>query len=396
MASGRLAVGSFLTTVASLAGALGTASAFASLLASLLSLTACGDDLPRDEICGDKREAAGFDIDQPFCEKLSTYALFADTAKQIPAEGVLPFTVATALFADRSEKDRFIVLPPGGTMAWRDSEAFELPVGSVLVKTFRFPRDARDATRADQLIETRLLVRRAKAWEGAAYVYDRNGEAKLAIEGAEVPVDWIDAAGVAQHQQYLVPNKNQCKNCHEEVAGVLTPLGPKARHLNRPGEAKNGDDGVIDNQLQHWIDTGVLTGAPPVAQWPKSAVADDPASGTLEQRARTWLDISCSHCHNPKGAARTSGLDLSLTATPATLGICKPPVATGRGSAGRPYDIVPGRPDDSIIMARLESTEPEIKMPELGRTLVDTQGTALIREWILSLSGACTPTAAAQ
>jgi uncharacterized repeat protein (TIGR03806 family) len=386
MATGRLARGaSILTTVASLAGPLCSVGGFA-------ALAGCGDDLPRDEICGDKRDAAGFDVDQPFCDKLSTYALFADPAKQLPAEGVLPFTVSTSLFADRADKDRFIVLPAGATMAWRDSEAFELPVGSVLVKTFRFPRDARDATRAQQLIETRLLVRRAKGWEGAAYVYDRNGEAKLAIEGAEVPVDWIDAAGVEQHQQYLVPNKNQCKNCHEETDGVLTPLGPKARHLNRSGEDRNGDDGAISNQLQHWIDSGVLTGAPPATQWPKSAVAYDATSGTLEQRARTWLDISCAHCHNPKGAARTSGLDLSLTATPATLGICKPPVATGRGSAGRPYDIVPGRPDESIIMARLESTEPEIKMPELGRTLVDTQGTALIREWILSLSGACTPT----
>lgn len=379
MASGRLATGStFLATVASLVGA-GAA------------LAACGDDLPRDEICGDKRDSAGFDIDQPFCEKLSTYALFADTARQIPAEGVLPFTVATTLFADRADKDRFIVLPSGGTMGWRDSEALELPVGSVLVKTFRFPRDARDASRPQQLIETRLLVRRAKSWEGAAYIYDRNGEAKLAIEGGQVPIDWIDASGVAQHQEYLVPNKNQCKNCHEEVEGTMSPLGPKARHLNRPGAPHGGDDGVVANQLQHWIDLGALTGAPPAAQWPRSAVAFDPASGTLDQRARTWLDINCAHCHNPRGAARTSGLDLSLTATPANLGICKPPVATGRGSAGRQYDIVPGKPDESIIMARLESTEPEIKMPELGRTLVDTQGVALIREWITAMPGACIP-----
>jgi hypothetical protein len=40
-------------------------------------------------------------------------------------------------------------------------------------------------------------------------------------------------------------------------------------------------------------------------------------------------------------------------------------------------------------MARLESVEPEIKMPELGRTLVDTQGVALIREWINAMPGNC-------
>ena len=353
-------------------------------------LAGCGDGLPRDEVCGDKLAEAGFDIDAPFCERLSTYSLFADPAAQLPAEGVLPFQVNTALFADHSGKDRFIVLPDGQPMSWRDTTAFELPVGSVLVKTFSFPRDARDAARPRQLIETRLLVHRQRGWEGAAYVYDRNGEAKLAVEGAEVPVSWIDEAGEAHQQQYLVPNKNQCKNCHEEAVGKLLPLGPKARHLNGPGPmGHGGDDGALANQLQHFIDTGALVGAPPAAQWPKAARSFDPSSGTLDQRARAWLDISCAHCHNPGGAARTSGLDLSLTALPAALGICKAPVATGRGSAGRLFDIVPGQPDASIIMARLESVEPEIKMPELGRTLVDEQGVALIREWISSLPGDC-------
>jgi uncharacterized repeat protein (TIGR03806 family) len=363
--------------------------AWASRICSLAGLgifsTACGDNIPRDEICGDKLPAAGFDIDAPFCEKLSTYALFDDPAAQDPADGVLPFTVNTSLFADYAGKDRFVVLPDGATMGWRDNAAFDLPVGSVLVKTFRFPRDARDAGRPQQLLETRLLVHRERGWEGASYVYDRNGEAKLAVEGAQLDVDWIDAAGVTHQQQYLVPNKNQCKNCHEEVEGTLSPLGAKARHWNGPGPESTG----VANQLQHFIDEGLLTGAPPAAQWPKSAMALVPASGTLDQRARTWLDVTCAHCHNPRGAARTSGLDLSLTATPATLGICKSPVATGRGSAGRLYDIVPGKPDESIIMVRLESVESDVKMPELGRTLVDAEGTALIREWIAAMPGSC-------
>lgn len=362
------------------------ASGIFSLAGLGLFTSACGDNLPRDEVCGDKLDAAGFDIDQPFCEKLSTYALFDDTAAQDPAEGVLPFTVNTPLFADYAGKDRFVLLPDGETMGWQGSSALDLPVGSVLIKTFRFPRDARDAKRPQQLIETRLLVHRERGWEGAAYIYDRNGEAKLAVEGGTVDVDWIDAAGEVHQQQYLVPNKNQCKNCHEEVEGKLSPLGPKARHWNGPGP----EGTEIANQLQHFIELGVLTGAPPAAQWPKSPVAFDPASGTLDQRARAWLDVTCSHCHNPTGAARTSGLDLSLTAaTPMALGICKPPIATGRGSAGRLYDIVPGKPDESIIMARLESTEPEIKMPELGRTLIDVEGTALIREWIVAMPGNC-------
>ncbi|MEZ4358881.1 MAG: SO2930 family diheme c-type cytochrome [Kofleriaceae bacterium] len=349
-----------------------------------VALGACGDDLPRDEICGDRRAAPGFDVDAPFCDRLSTYGLFSELSSQTPATGVLPFQVNSALFADRADKDRFVWLPSGEVMTWSDPGALELPVGAVLIKTFGFPTDARDPSAGRIVLETRLLVHRPRGWEGVAYVYDRNGEGRLAPEGASLEVAWRDGAGAQQRQTYLVPNKNQCKNCHEETEGVLAPLGPKARHLNRDGAD-------AQNQLQGWIDAGLLVGAPPRDAWPRSAVSDDPQSGTLEERARAWLDISCAHCHNPRGAARTSGLDLSITAEPAALGVCKAPVATGRGSAGRKFDIVPGQPDASIIMARLESTEPEIKMPELGRTLIDEAGVALIREWITAMPGSCAP-----
>jgi hypothetical protein len=40
-------------------------------------------------------------------------------------------------------------------------------------------------------------------------------------------------------------------------------------------------------------------------------------------------------------------------------------------------------------MARLESNEPEVKMPELGRTLIDDAGVALIHEWITAMPGNC-------
>jgi hypothetical protein len=119
--------------------------------------------------------------------------------------------------------------------------------------------------------------------------------------------------------------------------------------------------------------------------------AADPASGTVEERARMWLDVNCSACHNSRGgAARTSGLYLDLAqADLHELGLCKPPIAAGRGSGGRSYGIVPGQPDASILVFRLESIEADVKMPELGRNLVDEQGVALIRQWIAELPGGC-------
>jgi hypothetical protein len=67
------------------------------------------------------------------------------------------------------------------------------------------------------------------------------------------------------------------------------------------------------------------------------------------------------------------------------LGIMKPPVAAGKGSGGREFSIVPGKPDESIILYRMKSDDPGIMMPEIGRTVVHDEGVALIKDWIKNL-----------
>ena len=55
------------------------------------------------------------------------------------------------------------------------------------------------------------------------------------------------------------------------------------------------------------------------------------------------------------------------------------------------YDIVPGRPDESILAYRIASTHPGVMMPELGKRLVHDEGVALVREWIAAMPGMRTP-----
>jgi uncharacterized repeat protein (TIGR03806 family) len=345
-------------------------------------LAACGggggDD---DEVC-DPPDGPGFDPAGPMCTRLSSYGLFEDAHAQVPAEGLIPFELNTALFSDYTTKYRFLHVPDGETIGWQDEDALDFPVGTILVKTFAYLADRREPAGARDLLETRLLLHRDDGWEAASYIYDdADEEAYLKVAGDTVHAEWIDLAGEAQSNEYVVPNKNQCKNCHEDQIDVFDPLGPKARHINR------------DGQLEDLVDRGLLTGAPAdPADWPLAPVFDDESTGTLEERARGWLDINCSHCHNPAGAARTSGLDLRASQTePFDYGICKPPVAAGLGSGGRSYGIVPGQPDESILVYRIESTDAEVKMPELGRNLVHAEGVALIREWITTLTGVCAP-----
>ena len=366
---------------------LAAAAAAVAAAAVVTALGACGGgDEPDCAVTGD---GPGLDPDGAFCERLSSYRLFEDIAAQRPAPGVIPYDVATPLFSDFAQKDRFLWVPPGAAMTWSDTDAFALPPGSVMVKTFSYPRDRRDPAQGRRLLETRLLVRGTDAWRGVSYVYDAGDttDAHRAVAGTQLDAAWIHDDGAERTNRYVVPNQNQCKGCHAEHDDVLDVLGPKARHLNRPGPAGSG----APDQLQALIDRGALTGAPPRERWPRGVIAADPTSGTVEQRARAWLDINCGACHNPRGGmARTSGLYLDITQTdPAQLGICKAPVATGRGSGGRRYAIVPGQPDASILLFRLESTEADVKMPEVGRNLVDDQGVALIRQWIAELPGTC-------
>jgi hypothetical protein len=163
-------------------------------------------------------------------------------------------------------------------------------------------------------------------------------------------------------------------------------VGPKARHLNR--DLDYGD--AVANQLTRWSDVGYLLGAPPPPEAPRNAVFDDPESGTVEQRARAYLDVNCGNCHSPTGLARTSGLFLTIdTDDDQELGVCKGPVAAGQGAGGRPFDITPGEPDESILIFRMEETRPGIAMPELGRVTVHDEAVQLLRDWIESIEGSC-------
>ena len=100
-------------------------------------------------------------------------------------------------------------------------------------------------------------------------------------------------------------------------------------------------------------------------------------------RAHAYLDINCGHCHNRRGPADTSGLALDASETSrVALGLCKSPIAAGRGTGDRRFAIVPGQPDESITVYRMGSTEPGSMMPELGRSLAHDAGVELIRRWI--------------
>ena len=320
----------------------------------------------------------------PYKSRLSAYGFFEDLPGQVPAAGVLPYKLNTPLFSDYAKKLRFVKLPPGTAATYNDSAVFAFPVGTTIIKTFYYPVDFRKPHKGRRLMETRLLIHEASGWTALPYIWNESQtDATLEVAGGIYDVSWVHLDGKKKKVQYMVPNKNQCKGCHAQ-GKKLTPIGPAARHLN--GELDYPKTG-LQNQLLHWKNNGLLQGLPSdLANVPKNAVFGDESTASLDHRARSWLDINCGHCHNKYGPANTSGLFLDIHEKDLTrLGVNKPPIAAGRGSGNRDYDIVPGKPKSSILIYRMESDDPGIRMPEIGRSIAHKEGLALVSEWIKSM-----------
>jgi len=260
-------------------------------------------------------------------EKLSEWGLFEPNLQDLkPVPDLMPYEISTSLFTDYAFKSRLVRLPEGQAANYHDSEVFEFPKGSILVKNFYYPTDFSKPEGDRRILETRLLIHEEEEWKALTYVWnDEQTEAFLEIAGKSIPVSWTDEKGVLQNINYAVPNLNQCKSCHE-LNGRFTPIGPTARQLNR--SLPTGEP-----QLAKWVLEGVLTGLPDHAI-PSLPVWEDASSGTLDTRARAWLEVNCAHCHRQEGPAKNTGLYLLTSETDEyRLGIMKTPVAAGRGGA---------------------------------------------------------------
>jgi uncharacterized repeat protein (TIGR03806 family) len=330
-------------------------------------------------------------LDEPFPARLSEWNLFRGGGAALqPNNGVVPYDLNTPLFSDYASKYRFVWMPAGTAATYRDDGPFEFPVGTILVKTFAFPQEGQ---RGERRIETRLLVHTTKGWAALPYVWsDDQSDATLQLVPDPVPVKWTDKAGRRHDFTYVMPNANECRECHDNNK-VLLPIGPKARNLNRDYVYPDGRA----NQLAYWTKIGYLKGTPAPGHAPRAAKWDDPSTGSLDERARAYLDNNCAHCHQPGGTAGYTGVDFRLPASPHNahasegrreLGQCKVPNSAGN-VGGRFYDIVPGRPEESILTYRLASVAPKVSMPALGRAVVHEEGLALMREWIAGMNGRC-------
>lgn len=341
-------------------------------------LAGCGEEGPGEP---------AYDPGPPPYDILSDWRFFdGDLVDQQPVDDVIPYTVAAPLWADFAGKGRYLRLPEGGKIEFTDTNEWLFPAGTIFIKTFFFDKDRSSDDDDPQIVETRLLINEPAGWSSYIYVWDEEQtEATRVKGGADVQLAFTDAQGQAATQLYLVPDQNTCKDCHARD-DVSLPLGPITHQLNVDTQPDLPIAGKYGNQIDLLAELGLFSNPPgPASSLP--AFVDPAGNADLEARARSYLHGNCAHCHRPGGGGGSSGLTfLAWEETPASFGVCKVPAAAGSGAGGRQVDIFPGDPEASIVPFRMGSTDPDIKMPELPSLLSDEMGTALITEWIASMT----------
>jgi uncharacterized repeat protein (TIGR03806 family) len=258
------------------------------------------------------------------------------------------------------------------------------PEGTIFTKSFGWPDDLRKSSPTVTWVETRVEMFIDGGWVLHPYKWNDAGTDATYDPGGEiVPLTFIGEDGGLWTAEHLIPSPSQCAQCHDDD-GATTPIGPKARQLNGNYVYP---DGTTQNQLAWWTDAGILTGAPDPSQAPVLPVWDDPTTGTVEERARAYLEGNCAHCHNPDGYAADKGLTLWASDTnPTDYGVCDS--TPFYGIPGESYVLVPDDPANSLMVYLMLSTAGgNNMMPTLGRSLVDVEGTALVDSWIEGIDG---------
>jgi hypothetical protein len=258
------------------------------------------------------------------------------------------------LWSDGAAKRRWIWLPAGTSIDARDPDAWNFPPGTKLWKEFGF----------DRSVETRLIERLPDgSWRYATYVWNAAGtDAELAPEGGvrELPV------AAAPNGRYSIPSRADCLACHE---GAPVPvLGFSAVQLA--------------SDLRSFVERGMVKGLP------RALVENPPRIATP---ALGYLHGNCGHCHNEAGAV--AGIDLVFAQSavdPAASAQRTLQTLFGRASRFRaPGSSAAQR--ESVVMQRMQSSNPYQRMPPLGVSVADREGIALVEQWIRQTRKETTP-----
>jgi len=317
--------------------------------------------------------------------ELSATRLFSSLSPLRAATGLIEYDVNTPLWSDGAVKRRWLALPEGGQITFAADGAWQLPVGTVMVKHFAMALDQANPGVLRNL-ETRVLIREASGWVGYTYRWNAQQTDAVLLDNAESEMlSMRDANGVAYTRQYDYPSSAQCRSCHTNAAGIV--LGLRTRQLNRAFNYTDANgQTVADNQLRSFNHVNLFNadiGDP--AQYSASATVGD-TSVPVAQRARDYLDANCSPCHQPNGPTGIA-IDLRASTDLAAMNVVDVTPSAGTLGIADARIVVRGSKERSVLWQRMRlSDQTAGRMPPLGSHAVDQTAVDAIGQWIDSLT----------
>ena len=344
-----------------------------------------------------------------FPRTLSESGLFDSVKDHVLKPGVIPYSVNAPFWSDGLHKERFLALPPGGTIGFTRFRGWNFPDRTVIVKSFALETVEGDPA-SRKWIETRFLTKQSGEWYGYSYVWNDDGtDATLLGPGSLDKTFTVKTATGTRQQTWHYPSRAECMVCHSRAQNFV--LGLCELQMNKDHTYPNGR---TDNQLRVLEHLGLLkvdwyaevrgtvgdpTNRPLDGQrgvQPTSLLHQPPAAfrklvnpydaaQDLDARARSWLHTNCSSCHVEAGGGNALfESEFTVPLEKARLVNVNPVHQT----FGIPEAklLVPGDPDRSILFHRLSKRGPNTgQMPPLATVRPDEAGVALMREWIRSL-----------
>jgi hypothetical protein len=343
---------------------------------AVVGFAGCGDDRFAMPAAGDTPDAgsdaptdAPIDAPVPLPTRLIDTGLCVDPACSQIAADVRTYVPRWQLWTDGAAKQRWIRMPSRTKIDNSDPDHWQFPIGTQIWKVFSL---------AGTRVETRYMVKLGPGedqWSMVSYAWN-----SAQSEAVAVPAGLENANGTSHD----IPSRNECRQCHERIAGRVLGLSALALDYRAPVDTLDLDTmAAID-----WLTTALPGTVSPHYPLPmgRSAAETENAAEALG-----YMHINCGHCHNPQSPVYNStALELRLTtgalATwPSTVVYTTAIGVTGSDIDGATVLVKPQDPDGSILFRRLVSPNLSVRMPALGTVQVDAAAATRIRSWINSL-----------
>jgi hypothetical protein len=268
---------------------------------------------------------------------LTDTGCFVDVPGRVPAPGLIPFEINSPLWSDGAAKRRFLVLPGEETIGFTEHGAWQMPVGTILIKEFLLELVVGDP-KSIRPMETRFLVHRgADVWEGFSFQWNDAATEAMLLPDRSTTVDYaVEDGGVVVTHTHSFPSRGECVRCHNAAAGRV--LGLQTGQLNRLHDYGS----VVDNQLAALDAIGRF--GDPLPDPPDDLfVLPEPTDDALpiESRVRSYYHANCSHCHRPDGERPNQ--DFRYETALAGSGLCDL-LTPGDSAASRLYQRDTSRP----------------------------------------------------